>query len=134
MEGTTGSKVRASNSSRGEIFHTPSDWSLCPQWTPRGKNATIYRSFLSINCCACYGWYLHQSSGAHITVSTLSGINEIVTNTSHNCESHSRQVAFLGVFAKLWTAPVSVIMSCLFFPVSTSVRIQQLGYQWMDFC
>jgi hypothetical protein len=31
------------------------------------------------HCCTCYGWYLHQSSGAHTTVSTASGIFYTVT-------------------------------------------------------
>ena len=45
------------------------------------QDATIYSSFISVNCSACFGWYLHPSSGARIIVSTVSGINETVTAT-----------------------------------------------------
>ena len=44
-------------------------------------NATIYNLFISANCSTCFGWYLHPSSGAHITVSTVSGVIETVTAT-----------------------------------------------------
>ena len=37
--------------------------------------------FISVNCPPCFVWYLHPSSGARITVSTVSGINETVTAT-----------------------------------------------------
>ena len=43
------------------------------------KDATIYRLFVSVNCSTCFVWYLHPSSGAHVTVSTVSGIIETVT-------------------------------------------------------
>jgi len=36
----------------------------------KGKNLP-----LSVNCSTCFGWYLHPSSVAHTTVSTLSMIN-----------------------------------------------------------
>jgi len=45
------------------------------------QDATIYSSFISANCSTCFGWYLNPSSGAHITVSTVSGIIETVTAT-----------------------------------------------------
>jgi len=45
------------------------------------QDATIYSVFISVNCSTYFGWYLHPSSGAHITVSTVSGINEKVTAT-----------------------------------------------------
>jgi hypothetical protein len=34
---------------------------------------------LSGNCSTCFGWYLHPSSGAQTTVSTISGISHAVT-------------------------------------------------------
>jgi hypothetical protein len=37
--------------------------------------------YISVNCSTCFGWYLHPSSGAHITVSTASGISVTVTAT-----------------------------------------------------
>jgi len=63
------------------------------------KVATIYILCKSANCSTCFGWFLHPSSGAHITLSTVSGIIETVTVTCHECDwmgtpiqSHSRQV------------------------------------------
>ena len=41
-------------------------------------DATIYSLFISANCSTCFGCYLHPSSGAHITVFTVSGISETV--------------------------------------------------------
>jgi len=49
------------------------------------QTATIYSLFISANCSTCFGWYLHPSSGAHITVSTVFGIIETVTAT---CREH----------------------------------------------
>jgi hypothetical protein len=34
---------------------------------------------MSGNCSTCFGWYLHPSSAAHTTVSTVSGICHTVT-------------------------------------------------------
>jgi hypothetical protein len=45
------------------------------------QDATIYSLFISVNYSTCFGWYLHPSSGAHITVSTASGISVTVTAT-----------------------------------------------------
>jgi hypothetical protein len=45
------------------------------------RDATIYSLFISVNCCTCLGWYLHLSSGAHITVSAASGISVTVSAT-----------------------------------------------------
>ena len=43
------------------------------------QDATLHSLFISGNCCTCFGWYLHPSSGAHTTVSTASGICHPVT-------------------------------------------------------
>ena len=45
------------------------------------QDATVYSLFKSVNCSTCFGWYLHPSSGAHITVSTVFGITDTVTAT-----------------------------------------------------
>jgi hypothetical protein len=45
------------------------------------QDATIYSLFISVNCSTCFGRYLHPSSGAHVTVSTASGISKAVTAT-----------------------------------------------------
>jgi len=45
------------------------------------QDATIYSLFISVNCATCFGWYLHTSSAAHVTVSTASGISKTVTVT-----------------------------------------------------
>ena len=41
----------------------------------------MYSLFTSVNYSTCFGWYLYPSSGAHITVSTVSGITETATAT-----------------------------------------------------
>jgi len=43
--------------------------------------ATVYSLFISANRSTCFVWYLHPSSGAHNTVSTVSGITETFTVT-----------------------------------------------------
>jgi hypothetical protein len=43
------------------------------------QDATLHSSFISGNCCTCFGWYFHPSSGAHTTLSTASGICHTVT-------------------------------------------------------
>jgi len=43
------------------------------------QHAAVYSSFISVKCSTCFGLYCHPSSGAHNTVSTVSGINETVT-------------------------------------------------------
>jgi len=59
------------------------------------RDATIYSLFISVNCSTCFGWYLHPSSGAHITVTTVTGIVETVTA---NCrERHSVEIPPSGV-------------------------------------
>jgi len=45
------------------------------------QDAAICSLFISVNCSTYFGWYLHPSSGAQVTVSTVSGINETVTAT-----------------------------------------------------
>jgi len=37
------------------------------------QDATLHSLFISGNCSTCFWWYLHQSSGAHTTVSTATG-------------------------------------------------------------
>jgi len=36
---------------------------------------TVY--YILVNCSTCFGWYLHPSSGAHITVITASGTGQL---------------------------------------------------------
>jgi len=45
------------------------------------QDATIYSLFISINRSIYFGWHLHPSSGAHVTVSTAHGISKTVTAT-----------------------------------------------------
>ena len=40
---------------------------------------TVY--YISVNCSTCFGWYLHPSSGAQITVITASGTCQTVSAT-----------------------------------------------------
>ena len=64
------------------------------------QDATIYSLSVSVNRSTCFGWYLHPSSGAHVTVSTASGISKTVpatcrerdwTGTAVPVQSGSRQ-------------------------------------------
>jgi hypothetical protein len=34
-------------------------------------DATSHSLFMSGNCCTCFGWYLHPSSGAHTTIYSI---------------------------------------------------------------
>ena len=43
------------------------------------QDATIHSLFISVNRSTCFGWYLHPSSGNHVTVSTASGISKTET-------------------------------------------------------
>jgi len=36
---------------------------------------------ISVNCSTCFGWLFHPSSGAHITVITVSGTGQTVSAT-----------------------------------------------------
>jgi len=66
------------------------------------QDATVYSLFISVNRSTCFGRYLHPSSAAHVTVSTVSGITVTVTATCRErhwmetavpIQSRSRQVA-----------------------------------------
>jgi len=45
------------------------------------EDATTYSLFIIVNSSTCFGWYLHPSSGAHVTVSTSCGTSKTVTAT-----------------------------------------------------
>jgi len=36
----------------------------------------LYTVYFSVNCCKYFGWFLHPSSAAQITVSTASGTGQ----------------------------------------------------------
>ena len=55
------------------------------------QDAALHSLFISGNCCTCFGWYLHPSSGAHTTVSTASGICDTVTATCRYREGVAEQ-------------------------------------------
>jgi len=66
------------------------------------QDATTYSLFLSVNCSTCFGWYLHPSSGVHVTVSRASGTSKtiIATCCEHDwtgtlVQSCSQQVAVM---------------------------------------
>ena len=44
----------------------------------------VYSLFKSVNCSTCFGWYLHPSSGAHNTESTVFGINSLTPNDHYS--------------------------------------------------
>ena len=45
------------------------------------QDATLHSLFISGNCSTCFGWYLHPSSGARMTVITASGTAQTVSAT-----------------------------------------------------
>ena len=45
------------------------------------QDATLHILFIYGNCSTCFGWFLHPSSGAHTTVSAVSGTCQTVTAT-----------------------------------------------------
>ena len=45
------------------------------------QDGTIYSLFITLDSSTCFWWYLHPSSGAHNTVSTVPRINETCTAT-----------------------------------------------------
>ena len=51
------------------------------------------------NCATCFGWYLHQSPGAHTTVFTVAGTCQTVTATFRYC---GRFGTGLGVMWELY--------------------------------
>jgi len=61
----------------------------CDVWSHRHipiivqQDATVYSLFISVSRTTCFGWCLQPSSGAHVTVSTASGISKPVTVTCH---------------------------------------------------
>ena len=62
--------------------------------------ATLHSQFISGNYSACFGWYLHPSSGAHTAVSTASGICHNVTATCRlaaGSKDEARPALFLVV-------------------------------------
>src|SRR5215475_8611602 len=62
------------------------------------QDATLHSLFIYGNCSTCFGWYFHPSSGAHTTLSTVSGICHTVTAI---CRYRGRAGTGLSV---LWVA------------------------------
>ena len=50
------------------------------------QDATIHT--LSVNCSTCFGWFLHSSSGAQITVSTASSTSQPLLLPGRNHRKH----------------------------------------------
>jgi len=46
--------------------------------------------YISVNCPTCFGWKLHPSLGAHITVITASGTGQ--TSENAVCEGSDRGI------------------------------------------
>ena len=58
-------------SGRWQIFLRMNTWMFIQLYIQ--QDAALHNLFISWNCSTCFGWYLHQSSGAHTTVFTASG-------------------------------------------------------------
>ena len=42
------------------------------------QDATMYSLFISVHYSTCFGWYVHPSSAAHITVSTVAAMRPLL--------------------------------------------------------
>jgi len=60
------------------------------------QDATIHSLFISVNRSTCFGWYLHPSSAAHITVSTASGVSKTVTATCRERDWTGTELLMMG--------------------------------------
>ena len=60
------------------------------------KNATIYSLFISVNHSTCFGLYLHPSSGAHVTVSTVSPFVIVTRREREFPSSHDHERRYCG--------------------------------------
>jgi len=58
------------------------------------QDATIYSSFIPVNRSTCFVWYLHPTSGVHVTVSTASGTSKTVKWRWLDRNCSSRPVTF----------------------------------------
>jgi hypothetical protein len=63
------------------MFTGPCIVNQCQQLSNKTRLCTVYN--ISVNCSTCFEWYLHPSSGAHITVITASGVGQTSENTVH---------------------------------------------------
>ena len=69
--------VMNNSASRERIFMEFDTWIFVA--VINQQDATMYSLFISANCSTYFGWYLHPSSGAHVTVSIVSVINQTFT-------------------------------------------------------
>ena len=60
------------------------------------QDATIYSLFISVNRSTCFGWYLHSSSGVHVTVSTASSISKTITATCRERDWTGPELLMMG--------------------------------------
>jgi hypothetical protein len=63
------------------------------------QDATLHSLFISRNCCTCFGWFLHPSSGAHTTISAASGICHTITAT---CRYRGRTGSSYNYICSIW--------------------------------
>jgi hypothetical protein len=63
---------------------------------------------LSVNCSACFGWFLHPSSGAQITVSTASGTSQPLLLPVATVEELRLRSQLLHVSSNGWLVPDAV--------------------------
>jgi len=71
---------------------------LCAIYMPISvqQHATIYSLFISVNRSTCFGWYLHPSSGAHVTVSTVSPFVIVTGRELPFPSSHDHERRYCG--------------------------------------
>ena len=67
--------IRSTNNCIYSIWYWGTVVAICRvNKCPRRCNYTQF--ILSVNCSTCFGWFLHPSSGAQITVSTAPGTSQ----------------------------------------------------------
>ena len=82
------------------------------------QDAATYSLFISVNLPTCFGWYLHPSSGAHVTVSTESGISKtptaiaVVNVTRLPVQSRLRQAAVTALLIPDTVDTVTWALDC----------------------
>jgi len=87
------------------------------------QDPTIYSLFISVNCSTCFGWYLHPSSGAHVTVSTASGISKTIIETG--CEHD-----WTGTLVQSCSQQVAVMVLLMPDAVVTVTRAPDDGWRY----
>jgi len=95
-------------------MHRNSNVNNCP------TRCNYTQFILSVNCSTCFGWFLHTSSGAQITVSTASGTGQTLLLPVAIVEE-LRLLLNSCIVASCWTI-IDIRMASFLFSQTYSVR------------